>query len=433
MKRICSLFLAVCLLFGLTVPVYADTGVKINVNGTLLADAEAILQNGSTLLPVRSVGNALGGEVLWDGATQTVVVTKGETMVVMPIGEKYLIVDSEVVDLTTPAQIIGGRTYVPLRVLGDALSCGIKWVNATKTVEITSETQDVSTKTEEKNKDLFADNSKIPHFMVSGLYLTEGETVPMPVVGGNWIHWSNDNIRGEWGYYNGNEVVFITGVDRGTSSLKIYESESRNGRVEGDYTEIKVYVVSPSHEKYKSQKKERIAEGYDILANQAVVIEREERLKEKLGLELECLYDVNYIEKGGVFVIPIKSDRELRGELEIIENPDVALDYVLNEYKGKPAIFIKGNNFLNEKIIIKYTEYDEELNLRISPNYFEETDILWEREEVRESLKYGSVTPTAMWELKISVVNPNNSSFKTQQKERLDNGISYEMYLNGKA
>ena len=432
MKRLLSLFLAVSMVFGLTIPVFAAAGVKIKVDGKELTDAQAILKDGSTLLPVRSVGNALGGDITWDAVTHTVVVEKGVTTVVMPVGESYIIVNEDVVSVSTPAQIINGRTYVPLRVLGDALNCGIKWVNETKTVEITSGIIETNISSETKNKDLFSNNGDVPYFMVDGLYLTEGEVVPVPVVGGNWIQWSNDNIRGEWSYYNGREVVLITGVDKGTSSLKIYLSSSKNGTIEGDYTEIKVHVVNENSDNYKKQREERIASGFDIKANQEEMILKEERLKKKLGLDLISVYNVNYIDKGGVLIIPIESDEELTGRLTITEDMNSGFEYALDEYDGKSAIFVKGNKIGNENIVLKYTELPCELELQID-SCTEEPDLLWEREAIRESSQYVGAASTAMWEFKINVVNSNNESFKKQQKERLEKGISYEMYLNGEA
>ena len=136
MKRLATLLLFFCILSGMNTIAFASSDVKIKVNGSLLSDAQAILKDGSTLLPVRSVSTALGGEVIWDNETKTASIDKDDTSVNITIGQKEITVNNKKQAISTPAQIVNGRTYVPLRALGEALECDITWVNETKTVEI---------------------------------------------------------------------------------------------------------------------------------------------------------------------------------------------------------------------------------------------------------------------------------------------------------
>ena len=108
MKKIRIVLLCMLMLLAMSTVAMADSGVKIKVDGKLVsdADAEAVLQYGKTLLPVRSIGTALGGEVTWDGATQTAIIEKDDITVVAPIGEMYILVNGEAKNLTAVAQII---------------------------------------------------------------------------------------------------------------------------------------------------------------------------------------------------------------------------------------------------------------------------------------------------------------------------------------
>ena len=137
MKKLLTLLLGLSMILSLNTITLASSDVKIKVNGALLQDAQAILKDGSTLLPVRSVSNALGGEVTWDGNTKTASINKDGTLVTITIGQKEITVNGKKQEISTPAQVINGRTYVPLRALGEALECDIAWVKETKTVEIT--------------------------------------------------------------------------------------------------------------------------------------------------------------------------------------------------------------------------------------------------------------------------------------------------------
>lgn len=280
---------------------------------------------------------------------------------------------------------------------------------------------------------MFADSKDdVPYFLSDGVYLTVGETVPVPVVGGNWVHWSNDNIKAEWGFYNDQEVVFITGRDKGTTSLKLYESESRKGRIEGDYTEIKVHVVNSNHKGYIKQKEERIISGFDMSANQDKLIMQEQKLKADLGLKLENLYDVNYICEDGVLIVPLESKKDLTGLFNVITEKNADLDVVLDEYNGTPAFFIKGNKLANTNIVVKYTHIDDVWEFY---HYQKDTkpDLFEEREVIRESSQIPGAAPSAMWEFRVNVVSQHNSNYKNQEAERIANGISYDLYLLGLA
>lgn len=421
MKKFLSLFVISIMLTASVIPVYAanDT-VKIKVDGKELSDAQAILKDGSTLLPVRSVGTALGSDVLWDAATQTVILEKDNTTVVAPVGEKFMIVNDEVMDITVPAQIIDGRTYVPLRTLGDVLDCDITWISSTKTVEITS-------KNTTKNRDLFADDTTVSS--LEAVYIAVGETVPVPSDGNNWINWSNNKIIScEWSYFNGEEVVMMKGLKKGNCTVKLYVSDSQKGTIQGDYTEFKVYVVDEDSAKYQEQKAKRIAAGYDIEDSQASLIAEENALKESLGLKLINIYEKNYINKNGVLIIPIESKKELTGSLYLTVNSNADLEIVLDEYDGKPAIFIKGKKLESTNVILRYYYGTEKLDFYINEQPYEPTLL-----KERETICLISGKKTAAWEFKVNVVNETNSNFKQQAKERLENGISYDLYLNGEA
>ena len=137
MKKLITVLLTLSILLCLSTTAFASSDVKINANGNILKDAQAVIQNSSTLLPVRSVSNAFGCEVDWNGDTKTVSVNKDDTQITIVIGQKELTVNDTKQAISAPAQIINGRTYVPLRALGEALDCEIQWVNDTRTVEIT--------------------------------------------------------------------------------------------------------------------------------------------------------------------------------------------------------------------------------------------------------------------------------------------------------
>lgn len=96
----------------------------------------ALMKDGSTLVPMRAVFEALGATIKWDQATQTVTATKGDTTIMLMIGKPTAFVNGKAVALSVPGQIINESTYVPLRFVGEALGNKVGWDGDTYTVTI---------------------------------------------------------------------------------------------------------------------------------------------------------------------------------------------------------------------------------------------------------------------------------------------------------
>lgn len=111
--------------------------VNVTIDGVLQHFPQsAILYKGSTMVPMRGVFEALKAEVKWDGATQTVTATKGNTTIKLTIGNNYAYVNGKKVALAAEAIIVNGSTMVPLRFVAEALGAKVAWDGATKTAII---------------------------------------------------------------------------------------------------------------------------------------------------------------------------------------------------------------------------------------------------------------------------------------------------------
>lgn len=95
----------------------------------IINDVAPVIRNDRTLVPIRVITEALGGQVAWNEAAKEVALTVNGKEIKMTIGkvlEKYGV---------APV-IIGGRTFVPVRFVADELGAVITWDDATKTVTI---------------------------------------------------------------------------------------------------------------------------------------------------------------------------------------------------------------------------------------------------------------------------------------------------------
>ncbi len=108
------------------------------VNGrTKVLDAAPIIRFDRTMLPVRFVAENLGGTVGWDGATSTVTVTGEGISIAIRIGASTAEINGKTVTLDSPAFIESSRTYLPVRVVAEAMGATVAWDGATSTATLT--------------------------------------------------------------------------------------------------------------------------------------------------------------------------------------------------------------------------------------------------------------------------------------------------------
>jgi len=113
--------------------------IDVLLDGELLGfDVPAQIVNGRTVVPLRAIFEALGAEIEWDDAAKTVTATKGGDVVVLAIGSVSPTVNGRVVAIDQPGIVVSGRTMVPLRFVAEALGVSVDWDGAARAVAITS-------------------------------------------------------------------------------------------------------------------------------------------------------------------------------------------------------------------------------------------------------------------------------------------------------
>jgi len=114
-----------------------NTGIPIYIQGQKKTfDSPPILKNGRVFLPIRYISEYFGAQVGWDEQTRTVTVKQGSKTVSLQIGSSSAQVNEREVSLDVPAFINGGRTYVPLRFIGEALGRFVDWDETERAVYI---------------------------------------------------------------------------------------------------------------------------------------------------------------------------------------------------------------------------------------------------------------------------------------------------------
>jgi len=110
----------------------------MTVNGKAVQiDAPAEIMNGRTFLPLRAISEALGATVEWIAETQGITVTLGDNTIGLQVGNTSAVVNGTVMTLDAAPYIKNGRTMVPFRVIAEGLGAVVTWDPDLKTVTIT--------------------------------------------------------------------------------------------------------------------------------------------------------------------------------------------------------------------------------------------------------------------------------------------------------
>lgn len=117
----------------------APVGIKVFIDGKeQIYSPGPVIINGTTMVPLRGVFEALGAKVDWNNDTQTITATKGAVTIVLKIGSSVATKNGAPVPLAQAAQIMKERTMVPARFVSEALGAVVNWDPATQTVTITT-------------------------------------------------------------------------------------------------------------------------------------------------------------------------------------------------------------------------------------------------------------------------------------------------------
>lgn len=132
--------LVLSLLLLLTGPVMAAgvaQNIPVNIDGlSLKADVSPVIVNSRTMLPFRAISEALGLQVSWEAASQTVTVEGDNLRIEMSIGNPKAYVNGIPQNLDAAPFIKSGRTMVPLRLVAETFGCNVEWDPNTRAVNI---------------------------------------------------------------------------------------------------------------------------------------------------------------------------------------------------------------------------------------------------------------------------------------------------------
>ena len=109
--------------------------IKLNDN-ILGFETPPVIENGSTLVPIRFLFEQMGAQVDWEQATRTATISQNNTTVSFTIDDPTAFVNGAPATMTVPARLINGKTMVPLRFLSENLGYTVDWNEGSRTAII---------------------------------------------------------------------------------------------------------------------------------------------------------------------------------------------------------------------------------------------------------------------------------------------------------
>ncbi|OPX90742.1 MAG: hypothetical protein A4E53_00855 [Pelotomaculum sp. PtaB.Bin104] len=114
-------------------------GIRMMINYTTVnTDAQPYLKNDRTMVPLRLIAENLGARVEWNSSEQRVDLTRGTDNIQLWIGVLTAKKNGQSITLEAAPEVMGERTFVPMRFVAEALGGRVSWDELTQTAKVLS-------------------------------------------------------------------------------------------------------------------------------------------------------------------------------------------------------------------------------------------------------------------------------------------------------
>jgi photosystem II stability/assembly factor-like uncharacterized protein len=113
----------------ITIELYIGNSLAFINGKRSILDAPPFIYKGRTVVPLRFIGEAFGALIDWNPTLRSITLDfkKKDIQLVLTIDDKTVYINGKKTTLEVPPMIQKGRTFVPLRFIGEATSCSIDW------------------------------------------------------------------------------------------------------------------------------------------------------------------------------------------------------------------------------------------------------------------------------------------------------------------
>lgn len=107
-----------------------QNGIAVFSNGEQISfEQEPYIENDHTLVEMRAVFESLGANVDWNVENKAVTAVKDDIKIQLQIENSIMQVNSESVELETPARLVNDNTMVPIRAVSEAFDARVEWID----------------------------------------------------------------------------------------------------------------------------------------------------------------------------------------------------------------------------------------------------------------------------------------------------------------
>ncbi|NIK75505.1 hypothetical protein FHS15_000605 [Paenibacillus castaneae] len=124
MKKKWLIFIAALLVFA-QIPTQAQAEETEPYRNVLISIDHNKVVNGRTLVPIRAITEAIGAQVQWNQADNRIAITRDDTQIMLQTNSKQVQVNGQLQMLDAAAIVDKGTTFVPLRFVAETMGMEI--------------------------------------------------------------------------------------------------------------------------------------------------------------------------------------------------------------------------------------------------------------------------------------------------------------------
>lgn len=137
MKKI--LLISICFVLLFTGVIYAKDINQITLNGKVMTfSVDPIMENGITLVPMRTILESLGATVIWNREDKSIYSVKDDINVWLQLENPIAKINDEEVTLAVAPKVVNRTTLVPIRFVTETFGGNVDWDAESKKIIITT-------------------------------------------------------------------------------------------------------------------------------------------------------------------------------------------------------------------------------------------------------------------------------------------------------
>lgn len=114
--------------------------IRVVLDGQAISfDVEPQMVQDRVMVPMRTIFESLGMNVSWEETFQTITAVKKKNVISMQVGSTVVTKNGTELENDAAPIVVGGRTLVPIRILGESLGLTVSWDEETAQVTLSSQ------------------------------------------------------------------------------------------------------------------------------------------------------------------------------------------------------------------------------------------------------------------------------------------------------